>query len=536
MPKIALFALNSSYSHTNLAVRCIADSLRSHGAGEVEIHEFNLKDRRRRILEALFNAAADIYGFSAYIWNVRELCEFAADLKKLRPKALIVFGGPEVSYDSEEILAAHPFIDCIITGEGERAFVDLVRRFTDGEEIPRVVDGGIYADFESQGMVYETSFASSRVVYYESARGCPYRCAYCLSALSGKVRAKSADVTLSELREFERMDGIKIIKFVDRTFNFDRERAKQIWRGLLSEEYTKNYHFEICAELLDEETFSLLEKFPKGKIQLEIGVQSTNPATLADIHRSPRTEILLAAIKRLYDMGNMHIHADLIAGLPREDLASFARSFDALWGECDMLQLGFLKLLRGSELRRRADEFGCVYSDTPPYEVLATDCLSFSELCRLHEIDALLDRYVNSGAFSRAAALIGRRAESPFWMLYRLAERFHDEGLRITDIAQPRAYELLYEFMHDEDDTALAEALILDFLTHQKQSPPKLGSVEFKRVEDDVKRRFMRFADEIKLSYFAPCLEIRAGSGKKYVVDRHNLHVYTEHGDRFVEI
>ena len=210
MPEICLLALNSSYSHTNLAVRCIRERLTSAGFS-AGVLEFTLKDRHRRVLKALVDADARIYGFSAYIWNIRELYSLAADLKRLLPAAQIVFGGPEVSFDAAEILAAHSFIDCIVTGEGEDAWVKIAAAAASGETLPPVIDGGVYANFASQPMVYEEADAGCRMVYYESARGCPYRCAYCLSAMSGKVRAKSADKTLFDLLDFERMSGIRVV-------------------------------------------------------------------------------------------------------------------------------------------------------------------------------------------------------------------------------------------------------------------------------------------------------------------------------------
>lgn len=535
MPRILLFALNSSYTHTNLAVRYIKKSLAAAGY-RADIAEFNIKDKRRRILEALVSADADIYGFSAYIWNVRELYAFAADLKKLRPTSAIVFGGPEVSFDTQEILAAHPSIDCIITGEGERAFVTLADMYAHGESLPRILEGSIFEGFSEQGSVYAADElqGGSRVLYYESARGCPFRCAYCLSSLSGRVRSKDARTALAELYEFESIDHIKIIKFVDRTFNFDIGRAKEIWSGLLDECYTKNYHFEICANLLDEESFELLSEFPKGKIQLEIGVQSISPDTLRRVERSPKTERLLENIERLHKMGNMHIHADLIAGLPGDDLASFARSFDALYGRCDMLQLGFLKLLRGSKLRRDADSFGCVYSDEPPYEVLSTDTLTYGELCRLHEIDELNDRYCN-GAFVRSMSLIMSRTHSPFYTLTHIADGYRRDGLRIVEVSQPRAYELLYEYVHDGDDRVLAEMLTLDFLTNQKLSPPAIGGYELKRCDGELKRHFMRYADRHAITYFAPALESRVGE-REYIIDRRSMRAFVRDGDGFTEI
>ncbi len=535
MPKIVLFALNSSFTNTNLAVRCIKKSLDAAGFSCV-ISEFNLKDKQRRVLEALYSENADVYGFSTYIWNISEMYRYASDLKKLLPHAKIVFGGPEVSYDAEEILDLHPFIDCIIKGEGERAFVTLAAALRDNKPLPPILDGGIFEDFYKQGMVYAKEELSDapRIVYYESSRGCPYRCAYCLSAVSGKVRAKSAADTLLELVMFEELDNIKIIKFVDRTFNFDKERAKEIWSGLLSEQYTKNYHFEICADLLCEESFEILSRFPKGKIQLEIGVQSTNIKTLRSVNRNSDTDDLINKIKRLYDMGNIHIHVDLIAGLPHESIESFARSYDSVFGKCDMLQLGFLKLLRGSELRRRVHEFGCIYSSEPPYEVLSTDCLSFYDITRLKRVDELADRYLG-GSFSRSMKLILSRCDSPFGMLDSLGAAFAAEDIRISGLSQPNAFEKLYDFMHEGDDVCLAEALLLDFLTSQKLSPPKIGGHELKRGSGELKRAFMKYADSADIEYFAPGLEERVGL-EKYIIDRKNKRAYLYENGQFAEI
>lgn len=535
MPKITLFALNSSYTHTNLAVRCIRKSLTAAGF-DCDIIEFSLKDKRRRVLEALVTSNADIYGFSAYIWNISEIYGFASDLKKLCPGAAIVFGGPEVSFDSEEILAAHPYIDCIIKGEGERAFCELARMWDAGSAIPPVIEGGIFEDFPMQGSVYGQGELQSgaRLVYYESSRGCPFRCAYCLSALSGSVRAKNADTVLSELLEFESVGNIKVVKFVDRTFNFDRERAKEIWRGVLSEKYTKSYHFEICAELLDEESFDILSSFSKGKVQLEIGVQSVNSETLKRVCRKSDTDRLIQNIERLYKMGNMHIHADLIAGLPCETFESFARAFDTLYGKCHMLQLGFLKLLRGSKLRREAEDFGCVYSDAPPYAVLSTNTLSFADISLLHDIDELSERY-GGGAFSRTMKLIMARTDSPFSVYLSLSRRFAADGIRIGELSQPKAYEKLYEYCAMGEDGELSECLILDFLTSQKLSPPKIGGHELVRCDDASKRDFMRFADGRGIEYFAPALEVRMGH-RKYIVDRRNMRAFICSEGEFIEI
>ena len=455
--KIALFALNSSYIHTNLAVRCLQNALRAAGH-TAEILEFALKDRRSDILHALYTADADLYGFSVYIWNVEEMQNTAAALKKLRPGAKIAFGGPEVSFSGEEYLAAHPYIDHLIRGEGEAALTALA----DGRTQEAIVDGSAYAGFAEAGILYDGAPASS-IVYYESSRGCPYRCAFCLSGRKERgvpsVRAKSASRTLEELLEFNRFPQVRIVKLVDRTFNFDRERAKEIWRGLLDDRYRLHYHFEICAELLDEESFALLARMPAGKIQLEIGVQSTNPATLAACCRPSDTPRVIAAARRIHEMGNIHVHCDLIAGLPYESYARFGQSFDDLHGSCTMLQLGFLKLLHGSELRRRAREYGLVFSDTPPYQILSTPDLSYEELFRLERIASLLERLESSGKFPHTTRYIFANAPSPF----RFYEAFSDElGRDVSQLSQNALFEALRRFF--AQDPLITLPLCLDYL------------------------------------------------------------------------
>ena len=536
MLKITLLALNSSYSHTNLAVRCIKKSLNDAGY-LANFLEFNLKDKRGAILSALFNSGAAVYGFSTYIWNRHEMLSLASDLKKLCPASKIVFGGPEVSYDVESLLSDNQFIDCVITGEGEAAFVEVARIVESGGELPRVIDGTEFSGFERAGILYnDDEKTAHKLTYYESSRGCPYRCAYCLSALSGRVRAKPAEQVLSELLEFEKFSDIKVIKFVDRTFNFDKKRARIIWNGLLDARFTRCYHFEICGELLDEEDFELLSRFPKGKVQLEIGVQSTNPGTLERVGRKTNIPKLLSAISRLHSFGNMHIHADLIAGLPGESFKRFGESFDDLFGRCDMLQLGFLKLLRGSRLRNEVCSFGCIYSDEPPYEVLATDAISFNEIELLHRIDDISDRYFNSGAFDRARSILIKSLDSPFEFLTELARGFERDLLTIRELSQARAYVELFGrargFVQNDEEFALA--LSLDFLTSQKTSLPKFGDFDFPRTDDlDFRRKFCIWADENMVQYFAPALEARAG---EFVVDRKNLTAFRRDGDGFLQI
>ena len=486
--KTVLFALNGSYSHTNLAVRAIGHALRSAGE-EVVIIEKNLKDTRLSVLEALVSENADVYGFSTYIWNAPEMYAFAAELKALLPRALTVFGGPEVSFADGDFFEKHPEADAVIAGEGEEAFPLLLRALKRGEDCRRrVMTAKPYSRFAESGIYYgEIGEEPRGLVYYESVRGCPFACAYCLSSRAEGIRAKTAEKALSDLLEFEKFDGIRTVKLVDRTFNFDRERAKKIWRALSEDCYTKEYHFEVSAALLDEESFALLEKVPKGKFRLEIGVQSTNPDTIRAIGRALDTGKTLGALARLHEKGNLHIHADLIAGLPYEDYASFARSFDDVYGKGNVLQLGILKLLRGSRMRAEAEKYGIVYSPQVPYRVLKTDALSFAELMRLERIDGLNDRFSNSGKFEHTFPWLPKASGSSFYFFDGLCDFAEDNfGCReIARLPQTEAFRLLWEYAFHLAEKGvpiglaeLKERLALDFLLGETRRLPTVLHTE----------------------------------------------------------
>ncbi|MBO5047776.1 MAG: DUF4080 domain-containing protein [Clostridia bacterium] len=475
--KTVLFALNGSYSHTNLAVRAIGAHLADFGIQTVII-EKSLKDTRLSVLESLVREAADVYGFSVYIWNVNEMMQFASEVHALLPKAKIVFGGPEVSFENESFFESHPYIDHIITGEGEEAFPALCKALADGKEIPKIIMPMPYADFSESGIYYDRIGERPHgLVYYESVRGCPFSCAYCLSSVTEGIRAKTLEKTLDDLLRFEQFDGIRTVKLVDRTFNFNKERAKAIWRALSSDAYTKEYHFEVSAALLDAESFEILRNAPKGKFRLEIGVQSTNPDTVSAVDRRLDTEKTLNALKTLHEHHNLHLHADLIAGLPYEDFTRFGKSFDDIYGICDVLQLGFLKLLKGSKMRRDAEKYGIVYSPYPPYQVLKTNELSFSDITRLHAIDAMNDRFSNSGKFDHTFPYLPLASGSAFGFFDGLRD-FAEEKFSCTEIArlpQTEAFRLIFAYaqtLANVNIEEVRERLALDFLLGETRRLP----------------------------------------------------------------
>ncbi len=476
LTKILLFGMNGSFSHTNLALRALRAPLEREGF-EVVLTERTLKDRTAHVLEQLVKEHADVYGFSCYIWNLEEMLTLSHALHDVLPMATIVLGGPEVSFATERF-DGMDWIDAIVCGEGEEAMLELCHSVAKGEEIKRVWHAqpskGLMQD---EGILYRDGEESGGILYYESSRGCPYSCAYCLSSATHGVRMKSVGQTLHDLEAFERLDvSAKIIKFVDRTFNADVRRANAIWTALLDERFTKTYHFEVCATLFDEESFSILSRFPKGKIQLEMGLQSTNRKTLEATSRHIDPDRVIENVKRIRNMGNIHVHLDLIAGLPYEGYESFAKSFDDAYGCADLLQLGFLKLLYGTELRERMEEYGYRCLSVPPYTVLKSKWITYEELQSLSHIAEAMERYLESGNFAHTLWYLTPHMPSPFrfWEGFCafLAQR---DSRPLQRISQPDAFRYLLEYaktLGGVEESVLKEMLATDFAAKEHKNPP----------------------------------------------------------------
>lgn len=472
--KAVLFALNGSYSHTNLAIRCLRAPLAARGF-DVALVEGTLGDTDSRLLDLLFAERADVYGFSCYIWNIDAMLRLASDIKKLLPNAAVVLGGPEVMFDTERF-SALSFVDHIVCGEGERVFCSLCEAIKNGEKPERVIRSNDMS--LTDGILYSPEEPHRRLMYYESSRGCPYNCAYCLSSATRGVAAKDARQTLAELYEFEKFDDDITVKLVDRTFNFDKKRANEIWRGLLDEKYTKKYHFEICASLLDDESFEIFEKFPKGKIRLEVGLQSTKKETLAATSRHIEPKAVLDACKKIKDMGNIHVHLDLICGLPGDGFFDVASAFDEAFGCSSLVQVGFLKLLHGTALRRDAEKLGIKYRDHAPYEVLATRDISYEELRKLHEISDVMERFFDSGKFEGTLEYALSLSDSPFAFFSGLCDFIESEdGRPIRRIGQNDACRLLYSYVKNEfcaDEDRLEALIHDDFSKNEVRRAPRL--------------------------------------------------------------
>lgn len=439
--RILLVALNARYVQTNPAVRYLAAIARA-GGHQVELLEMTVNDRVDTIEAEIDRAAPELLAFSCYLWNILPILEICESLRKVHPALRILLGGPEVSHDAAEYLAANPAVDWIIAGEGESPWSALLRYLPEGPfaGVPGLVwrKGGEIvanppqnlADLDELPPAYtvDRDDLSHRLLYYEASRGCPFGCAFCLSGSGEGVRFARVERVLQDMESLV-PSGAAAIKFVDRTFNCRRDQAMAIWRGLLRFEGRARFHFEIVADLLTPEELAFLQTVPPGLFQFEIGVQSTNPETLAAIGRRTDLARLEKNVRALRTAGNIHLHLDFIAGLPQEDYERFLESLDfGLALAPDTLQAGFLKLLRGTGLRREAEALGYAYRRLPPYEVLSTPWLSFAELNRLKILAHLIEAFYNERRFAHSLPALFARSASPARFFADFAAFYEERG------------------------------------------------------------------------------------------------------------
>ncbi len=504
--KTLLVTLNSKFTHTSLALRC----LRQTAAGDTEMLECTVNQPKDEILRQILSHSADVYAFSVYIFNVALTRQILSDLRAVRPHALILCGGPEVSYDCEGFLRQNPAVDGILRGEGEETFRELTEILSSADDYRSAFfasecagvsmlrngdciqypDRPPVCDLDDLPFPYapgELEPLRKRILYYESSRGCPFTCIYCLSSVQGRVRVRSLPQVFEDLQRF--LDAkVNLVKFVDRTFNFDRNRSKAIWQYLKDHDNgITSFHFEVAAWLLHEEELQLLESFRPGMILLEVGIQSANPHTLSAITRKTDPEKLYQTVIRL-SQGPCHVHTDLIAGLPYEDLESFERSFNtvfALRSHC--LQLGFLKCLKGTALQHRQD--GAVYSEFPPYEILRNQWLSPEDLLILKGVEKMLERYWNTGLCSHLLSyLIDVFPQGMFAFFRGLSEDLEQRGEFYISHSLPRIFERMAEYLDktlEGETKSTANALLCyDLFTFDRcHSPAGWQSVVPDRTE-----------------------------------------------------
>ncbi len=524
MKRILLAGLGARYSHSSLAPLCL-----KYAAPEslpIELREFNINERVQSIADAVLRDAPDALGLSCYIWNVEHALKVASTVKKVLPDCFILLGGPEVSHDAPEWMEKHPFVDMIVCGAGEAPFAHFAERFCAGLDVSDTPSAWVrekgalrrnpeappWDMGDTRFMYGDLAAFEHRIVYYETSRGCPFRCAYCLSADEKMSYLDLARVE-KELEYFIRA-GVRQVKLVDRTFNYPQERAKAILRAMISlkRRYPQSptgFHVEISACLLDNETMDILASAPEGLLQLEVGIQSTHADTLRAVRRAHDTQAVLRNAAALCAMGHLRVHTDLIAGLPEEDYARFARSFDDVYAlRPAALQLGFLKLLRGSALRRDAGKLGLVYTDYPPYEVLRTPLLSYAELSALHRVAELVDVLYNSGRFEMTLERLVPAFASPFAFFERVSEFFGERGYFDSPQPPQRAFELLAALFRDSGEAAM-EVLAYDWCRRSEGGAWPRGVPEPAQAEASVLRAFLADADNIR-RYLPHCEGVAA--------------------------
>lgn len=486
--KILLTAINAKYIHSNLAVYNLRAYAAHYAKGmtasdTVEIGEYTINNQMEDILEGIYKAKPDVLMFSCYIWNIAYVEELAEEFHKLRPEVPIWVGGPEVSYETESFLRCHPQITGVMIGEGEKTFCELaeyyageIRSNKEAKEIKEIQTMKQSVNLgEIAGIAYrneeEIVFTApremldlsdipfcydkagdfkNRIIYYESSRGCPFSCSYCLSSVEKQLRFRNTELVKKELQFFIDRE-VPQVKFVDRTFNCNHAHAMEIWSYIKEHDNgITNFHFEISADLLKEEELALIGTMRPGLIQLEIGVQSTNGATIKEIHRTMQLERLKEVVREVQKHENIHEHLDLIAGLPFEDYDTFAKSFDEIYElRPNQLQLGFLKVLKGSYMYEHAKEYEITYHSRPPYEVLKTKWLPYDDVLKIRQVEEMLEVYYNSGQFEVTMKVLGVLFKSAFFLFQDLGKFYEKKGYFGMSHARIRRSEILLEFVEE---------------------------------------------------------------------------------------
>ena len=492
--KFLLTAINAKFIHSNPAIyslRSYAVSKEPAFSGMIELAEYTINHGLSDILSDIYRKQPDIIGFSCYIWNYSMIMELVRELHKLFPHMPIWLGGPEVSYEPEETLKSLPEVTGIMVGEGEVTFLELMRYYaaTDNKknlnstleegttsltlrQIP-----GLYLPEGSTGARELTDLSEipflyqdldafrNRIIYYESARGCPFRCSYCLSSIDKTVRLRDIEIVKKELQFF--LDQrVSQVKFVDRTFNCNHEHAMAIWQYIKEHDNgVTNFHFEIEADLLTEEELELLHSLRPGLAQMEIGVQSTNQQTLTEIRRFAKVERIREVVEALRSGHNIHIHLDLIAGLPYEDYHSFQHSFNEVYAmQPEQLQLGFLKVLKGSYMHEMSEQYGIRYLSKPPYEVLFTKWISYDDVIRLKRVEEMVELYYNSNQFTHILPVLLREFTDAFAMYEALSAYYEEHDYFVHTPSRAYRYEVLLQFAIAQ--APKKEALYKELLTY----------------------------------------------------------------------
>ncbi|EOU1681709.1 DUF4080 domain-containing protein [Clostridium perfringens] len=508
--KILLTAINSKYIHSNLAVRYLKAFTKDLDF-QGDIKEFSINDRVENILEGIIEEKPDVVAFSCYIWNMEFVNRLAELIKLVDPKIEILYGGPEVSYEGKEFLENHEG-EYVIVGEGEKTFREFVLyklgegKIEDIKGLNYKRDGKVFEnpkrpEMDMNELVFPYTYEediNNKIVYYEASRGCPFKCKYCLSSVMHGVRFLDVERVKKELKYFMER-GLKLVKFVDRTFNCNREYTVELLKYLSEQDTETRFHFEVAADLLTEEQIEILNNAPKGRFQLEVGVQTTNNEVLHNINRYITYENIKEKVLKVAAGKNVMQHLDLIAGLPGEDLESFKKSFNDVHAiRPDEIQLGFLKLLKGSSMREEAEKWGIVYSPYAPYEIIRSKDISYEELLLLKKVEAMVDKYYNSCKFNNVIKFFLNIYEKPFDFYYDLAMFFEEKGNFKRSIGNVEYYKILLDFYLEKiggaDEGLFKEVLKFDYLCFNKKRwlPDFLLRTITKEDEQSIKDSFDR--------------------------------------------
>lgn len=503
--KVLLAAINAKYIHSNLGIY----SLKTYGEkmlkewglaeqAEISLAEYTINHQMEQILQDIYKRKPDVIGFSCYIWNISYVKVILADIKKVLPDVKIWAGGPEVSYHGEAFLKEEPAVDLVMMGEGEITFAHFLKALLEGEDLKQVpglmvrnadgtfTDTGFRQVMDMSQIPFPYAFMDMkelehRIIYYESSRGCPFSCAYCLSSIDKKLRFRSLDLVLPELEWFLQAK-VPQVKFVDRTFNCKKSHAMAIWQYIRDHDNgVTNFHFEIAADLLDKDELDLLSTMRPGLVQLEIGVQSTNEKTLETIRRKTDIEEIRQITATINSWHNIHQHLDLIAGLPYEGYDSFHKSFCDVYAlRPEQFQLGFLKVLKGSHMMEMTGEYQILYKDREPYEVLSTAWLTYGEILRLKMVESMVEVYYNSGQFKNTLVFLEKYFDDPFRMYEALGRFYEKKGYSEISHSRMRRYEILMEFAGEQKEIpseALSDVMLLDlYLRENLKSRPSFAS------------------------------------------------------------
>lgn len=558
--KVLLTAINAKYIHSNLAVY----SLRAYAgkyAQQTEIAEYTINQTMDDILSDIYRKKPDILCLSCYLWNILYVEQLITEIHKVLPKMQIWLGGPEVSYNAVSVMEQYPQVTGVMCGEGEETFLELMEYWNQERESLDTIKGIVYRengtcrqnpprpvmDLSKVPFVYDhIEDFQNKIIYYESSRGCPFSCSYCLSSIDKCLRFRNLELVKKELQFFIDHE-VPQVKFVDRTFNCKHSHSMAIWTYLKEHDRGKtNFHFEVAVDLLNEEEMELIASMRPGLIQLEIGIQSTNPETITEIRRKMNFEEVKRIVKRVQEKGNVHQHLDLIAGLPYEDYERFAQSFRDVYAlHPEQLQLGFLKVLKGSYMHEKAEDYQLLYQDRPPFEVLSTKWLSYDDVIRLKGVEEMVEVYYNSGQFVNTLRLLEEEFTDTFALYESLSRYYEENGLHMINHSRITRYEVLFAFIKacvEKNVENYRQMLILDLYLREnvKKRPEFAGEVSVDKQKASAfyekeaeERRYLKGYEGYDKRQLRKMTHLEQINGNLYVFDYRNRNVLTNQASVF---